>query len=117
MNLPLQITFRDMNHSDAIATHVERRAGKLDMFFDRITACHVVVEAPPRQHPHARSCHVRVDIAVPGNDIIVDCSPSDHPRHQSLHAVVDDAFDDVERRLTEYARKKRVSRRETRQPM
>lgn len=107
MNLPLQITFRDMDHSDAVDTHVRRRAEKLDTFFDRITACHVVVEAPHRHHTHGKRYHVRVDVAVPGHDLIVNRNPSENPRHEDMHAAVDDAFDDAERMVSEYANKMR----------
>ena len=55
MQLPLQITFRHMDSSDAVAARirerVRERAEELERFFDRIISCRVVVECPnPRQH-------------------------------------------------------------------
>ena len=116
MNLPLQITFRDMVHSEAVAAHVRRRATKLDTFCGRITACHVVVEAPHRHHQHGNPFRVRIDIAVPGAELISDRCPAGNVNHQDMHAAVDDAFDDAERILAEYAKKKREWRREARSP-
>ena len=47
MELPLQITFRHMDTSDAVAA-VRERAEELERFFDRIMSCRVVVECRHR---------------------------------------------------------------------
>jgi ribosomal subunit interface protein len=107
MQLPLQITFRDMPHSDAVEQHVRRRAAKLDQFFERITACRVVVEVPHRRHHHGKRYHVRIDLAVPRNELVVRRNPADNLRHEDMHAAIDDAFDDAERLLEDYARRLR----------
>ena len=44
MQLPLQITFRHMASSDAVATRIRGRAEELERFFDRMMSCRVVVE-------------------------------------------------------------------------
>ena len=44
MKQPLQITFRDMPHSDALETHIRERAAKLDEFFEHIMGCRVVID-------------------------------------------------------------------------
>ena len=46
MKQPLQITFRDIPHSDALEAEIRDKAGKLDQFYDRIMACRVIVESP-----------------------------------------------------------------------
>lgn len=48
MRLPLQISFRNMESSPAIAAKVRERANRLERLFDRITACRVVIAAPHR---------------------------------------------------------------------
>lgn len=105
-----------MEHSDAVEAHVLRRAGKLDTFYDRITACHVVVESPHRHHQHGPRFNVRIDLAVPGCELVVDRNPAENTKHDDMHATIEDAFDDAERMLSEHARKKRGARRETREP-
>ena len=72
MQLPLQVTFRDIPHSDAVQRHVEKRAAKLDTFFDRIMSCRVVVEAPHRSRQHGKKYNVRIDVTVPGTELVVD---------------------------------------------
>ena len=38
MKIPLQITIRNVEHSDALETHIRDKAGKLDEFFNM--SCH-----------------------------------------------------------------------------
>lgn len=102
MPAPLQITFRDIPPSPAVSAHVERRAAKLPTFFSRLVSCHVMVEAPHRQHKQGKKFHVRVGMHVPGKELVVSRNFED--RKEDLHAVIDDAFDDAERVLEEYAR-------------
>src|SRR5690349_16338336 len=104
MPVPVQVTFRDMPHSDAVAAHVERRAAKLETFYARITRCHVVVEAPHRHHKQGQRYHVRVDMHIPGKELVVSKNFDD--MRVDMHATVDDAFTDAERVLEEYARKR-----------
>jgi cold shock CspA family protein/ribosome-associated translation inhibitor RaiA len=77
MQSPVQVTFRDIQPSDAVSAHVEKRAAKLDTFFDRITHCHVVVEAPNRTHKHGPRYHVRIDLRVPGKELVVSKIPEE----------------------------------------
>lgn len=51
MMLPLQITFRHMESSPALAARIRALASKLDRFSAHIIRCHVVV-APPAHHRH-----------------------------------------------------------------
>lgn len=103
MQSPVQVTFRDIKPSTAISEHVEKRAAKLENFFDRITKCHVVVEAPHRHSIHGRRYHVRIDLHVPGKELVISSTPDDESK-EDLHAAVDDAFGDAERVLEEYSR-------------
>jgi len=101
MQSPVQITFRDMSPSPSIAAHVERRAAKLDTFFDRIVKCHVVVGAPHRHSKHGKRFHVRIDLHVPGKELVVSKNPDD--AKEDANAAIDDAFGDAERLLEEFA--------------
>jgi ribosomal subunit interface protein len=102
MQSPVQVTFRDIPSSPALSAHVEKRAAKLDTFFDRITHCHVVVEAPHRHHKHGKRYHVRIDLHVPGKELVVSKNPDE--AKEDAYAAIDDAFTDAERALEEFAR-------------
>jgi ribosomal subunit interface protein len=107
MELPLQITFRDIPHSDAVEAYVRKRAEKLASPAVRITACHVVIESPHKHHRHGRHFRVLVDVSVPGSEVVVSRSPDEDDSNEDIHAAIDEAFDRVNRRLDSYVRQKR----------
>jgi cold shock CspA family protein/ribosome-associated translation inhibitor RaiA len=105
--LPLQITFRHMESSDALASRIRGRSEELALLFDRITACRVVVEC---RHPRRRQGNlfrVRVEIVVPGREIIVGRDPAAQHEHEDAHVAVRDAFDATRRMLEDYVRQGR----------
>ena len=114
MQTPLQITIRDIEHSDALETHIREKAGKLEEFFDRIISCKVVVEMPHKHHNQGKHFNVRVDILVPGNEIVVN-----RDRSEDVYVALRDAFDAAKRQLEDYSRKIRgdVKKHETRDRM
>jgi ribosomal subunit interface protein len=102
MQIPLQITVRDMEHSAELDAHIRTKAQKLDEFFDHITSCRVVVEMPHKHHHQGKQFNVRIDIGVPGNEIVVN-----HDHHEDVYVALRDAFDAAKRQLEDYARKLR----------
>jgi ribosomal subunit interface protein len=107
VQVPLQITFRGMPHSDSLEAHVRRRAGKLDRYYGRITSCKVVVELAHRHHQHAKQYRVSIDVSLPRGELATTHAPADDPRFEDAHAAVDDAFDDANRRLEDWAERMR----------
>jgi len=105
MPLQPQITFRNLDRSEAVAALIERRAAELEQFFDRIVACKVVVETSHHRHRHGRLFHVTVHVTVPGGDIVVKRDPAEHHAHEEVSVAVRDAFDAARRRLEDYVRR------------
>jgi len=82
MNLPVQMTFRNMDASAAVAARVQEEADKLERYFDRITSCRVIVEAPLRHHRRGDPFHIRIELGVPGKELVVTHEPtSKHEVH------------------------------------
>jgi ribosomal subunit interface protein len=107
MQIPLQISFRNMDPSPAIEARIREKAAKLERFHDRIIGCNVVVEAPHRHHHKGKLYSVRVDISVPGKDIVVDrAKPLDHA-HEDVYVAIRDAFNAAARRLEDHNRRMR----------
>ena len=107
MQLPLQITFRHMDSSDAVAARIRERSEKLERFFDRIVSCRVVVEC---QHPRRQQGHlfrVRVDLKVPGGEIVVGRDPEAHHAHEDVYVAIRDAVDATRRLLEDHVRQGR----------
>ena len=104
MQIPLQITFRHMESSPAVESHIRERADALERFFGRITACRVVVEASASRQHKGKLYHIRVDLTVPGREIVVKRDPTAHHAHEDILVAVRDAFDAVRRQLEDHAR-------------
>ena len=102
MDLPLQITLRGLDRSDALEAAVRSRADKLQRFYRHIGSCRVVIERPERHHRHGRQFIVRLDIKVPGGEIAIN---REHDEDALL--AVHDAFDAARRRLQDHARMQR----------
>lgn len=106
MILPLQITFHDVDKSEALETKIKEAASKLDQFHESIMSCRVVVEAPHRRHRTGTLYHLRIDVSVPGKELVVDREPGDRDTHEDPYVVVRDAFDAMARKLKDYDRRR-----------
>jgi ribosomal subunit interface protein len=102
MQLPLQVTLRDISPSEAIEAYIRERAAKLEQFYDRIIGCRVVVEAPVRHHRKGGPYKVRIDLTVPGDELVVDRQVD-----EDLYVAIRDAFHAARRKLEDYARRQR----------
>ena len=102
MQIPMQITIRDMENSEALETHIRQKAQKLDEFFNHIMSCRVVVEMPHKHHHQGKQFNVRIDIGVPGKEIVVN-----RDKHEDVYVALRDAFDAARRQLEDYGRRLR----------
>jgi len=107
MQLPLQITFRNLERSEAIAAKIEERASKLEQYYGGIVGCRVVVEAAHKHHRTGNHYHVRVDVTVPDSELIASREPDEHHAYTDVYVAIRDAFDSVRRQLEDYARSRR----------
>ena len=107
MQVPLQITFRNMQPSPAVESRIRERAAKLERFHQRITSCHVVVDAPHRHHHKGKLFAVHVDLTVPGQEILASKGAGANHAHENVHVAIRDAFDAVLRQLDGFARRAR----------
>jgi ribosomal subunit interface protein len=108
MMIPLELTFRNMGHSDAIEAAVRERAAKLERYYPRIISCRVIVEElHRRENAPGISYHVRVDVRVPGGEFVGDKEPPPQRFHEDVYVALRDAFDGVRRELEDHARRQR----------
>ncbi len=107
MQLPLQITFRNLDASETVEAKIRERAAELDQFFDRITGCRVTVETTTHKRQKGRLYSVRVDLTIPDHEIVVNRSPASDHSHEDIYVAVRDAFDAARRRLEEHVRRRR----------
>lgn len=121
-----------MAPSEVVEAHIREAAEKLDVFYDEIMRCRVLVETPHRHHRKGKLYHVRIDLTVPGGEFVIKRAPrliSDRPLrfrkapddvaleesrelskyavHDDIQLAIRDAFDAARRKLQDYARRRR----------
>ena len=102
MLIPLQITFRGMESSEAVTARITERAKRLERYHDHITACRVVFEQANKHHHQGKLHNVRIDIKVPGSEIVVN-----RDKHEDIYVALRDAFDAAKRQVEEFGRRQR----------
>jgi ribosomal subunit interface protein len=107
MKLPLQITFRNTDRSEALDAHIQKKADKLDQICDDIISCRVMVEARHRHHHKGNLYHARIDLTVPEREIVVSRDPQDNRAHEDAYVAIRDAFEAARRQLEAHMRKRR----------
>ncbi len=106
METPLEVSFLNMDHSDAVETRIREKAAKLEQFFDRITFCRVTVEAANRKHTKGNLFHVHIEVGVPGKQVVVDRHSGKNHAHEDVYVAVRDAFNAARRRLEDHSRRR-----------
>jgi len=102
MQVPLQITFQGVSHSDALEAAIRERAAKLEAFYPRLMSCRVVLEENRRHQHQGRLFNMRIDMRVPGHELVVN-RESDEDAFVALR----DAFDAAKRMLEDEIRLQR----------
>ncbi len=105
MQVPLEITFRGMDRSEAVDIEIRKHVDSLEIACDRITSCHVTLELPHRHKTHGKQFEVRIIIAVPGRDLVVSHRPGKDETHTDAHLAIRHAFRAMRRELEDYVRK------------
>jgi len=107
MQIPIEITFRNMEPSPALDQSVREWARRLDHVLP-LQRCTVVVEAPRAHHRHGTPFQVHLSITIPGHNIAV--THGDRPEYQDPYLAVSDAFRAAKRQLLEFVAQRRDAR-------
>ena len=108
MKLPLQISFRDIEHSAEIEALVREKARRLDKFAPDIMICRVVIGLAGRHRRHGNQYDVRIDLTLPGEEIAVSRGPGEHAQYRDVAVELRDAFDAARRKVEDYVRRQRA---------
>ena len=108
MQEPLQITFHNLDRSDAIDARVRERVAKMERYYDGVVGCRVSIEAPHKQ-PHKSTLGITINVRVPGKDLVIKREGRLHEAdgHQESYRILNEAFDAIDRQLEEFSRKQR----------
>jgi len=108
MDIPLELSFHNMDSSDALKAAVTAHVGRLEQFHDHIIGCRVVIEMPHKSHRTGQNIpDVHVVVRVPGKELVVSREPArtgDKKVAADAYGMLDDAFRAVQQQLKDYRR-------------
>lgn len=111
MQIPLEISFRDVPKTKTVENLIHEKVNKLEQVCDHITGCRIAVERPHNNVKTGNEFRVRLDITVPpGHEIVINKEPGKNDMHNSLTTVIRDAFDAARKQLQKISA---IQRRET----
>jgi ribosome-associated translation inhibitor RaiA len=99
MQVPVQVTFRDMPVSDAVEAACWDEAAKLEQRFDGITSCRIVLAELAET---GRGFEIRIVLNVPGQELAITRKPHDHQAGEDIIDAVREAFEITRRELEAY---------------
>src|SRR5260370_42409249 len=108
MDIPLELSFHNIEASDALKQVVRGHVTRLEQLHDHIIGCRVVMEMPHEsQKASGNRPDVHIVIRVPGKEIVVSRELA-HNGHKKAatdaYAVLDNAFAAAAGQLKNYRR-------------
>lgn len=103
MQVPLQISFRNTEKSEAVEADILKRVDKLNRHHAGIISCRVIVEAPLQHHQKGGLFKVRIDLTCPEGKLEVNRDPDPKAQaRQDVYVAVRDAFRAAHRQLESF---------------
>ena len=106
MQVPLEITFHNMESLDWAEQEIRARVDDLELIYDRLTSCRVRVDQRATNSNDTIPPVVRIEIGIPGRkDLVVAHEPDRLQlrfQRPDLHNAINEAFRIAERQLSEY---------------
>ncbi len=108
MQIPLEISYRDVYKTDELENLIREKAGKLEKVCDHITSCHVAIEKPQKSLINGSPYRIRIDIRIPpGHELIIKREPGEGNMDESLFAIVRETFEAAKRKTQKLCKKQR----------
>lgn len=119
----LQTTFLHTPRSEAVVARIQKEADSLGKYHDRITRCHVHIEAPAKHHHQGAPFHIRIEVHVPGRELMVTDVPAARPApsqtgdsrrrksqeidsaHKDAYVAIRDSFRAMRRQLKDHSQR------------
>ena len=97
LQVPAQITFRGLAHSESIKEHIQEKVDKIQQFCHNIISCHVVIEFENKNQRRGNLHNTRITVTVPGKELVTT-----HNEAEDMYVSIRDAFEDITRQLENY---------------
>jgi ribosome-associated translation inhibitor RaiA len=105
MEMPLQLSFHNLEPSDALAELIREHTAKLEEHYPRLIGCKVVVEDSNHHHRRGKGRHFRVlvELFVPGETLVADRDTETPTGGSDAYLAVAHAFEAARRQLEDFA--------------
>lgn len=108
MQVPLKISFHNIDSSGALEERIRQKVDKLENIYSGIIKCEVRVESSVHHRHKGNPYSVHILLTLPKKTIIVSQHPGKNPlRHEKIYAAMNDAFLAVEKKLKQYKQEQR----------
>ncbi|HEX4117676.1 MAG TPA: HPF/RaiA family ribosome-associated protein [Rhizomicrobium sp.] len=108
MDIPLELSFHNMQPSDALKAAVQKHVDKLDGLDAHLVGCRVVIEMPHKNHRTGQNLpDVHIVLRVPGKELVVSremAHATNRKTPTDAYAVLDAAFAAAQSQLKEHRR-------------
>lgn len=102
MQVPLEVSYRYVEKTDALDALINEKVAKLEQVCDHINSCRVAIEKIHDRPSSGSPYRVRIDLTVPPNhELVADKNPGEGDQYDPLETVIRSAFDAARRQLVE----------------
>ncbi len=108
MTNEIQVTFHNIDQSDALSNAVQKRIEKLERYCNQIIGGRVVLDCPHNNHHKGKVYSVGLEIHTPSLEVRVNQDQHDNHAHEDLYVAIRDAFNAAERQLKSVDKKHRA---------
>lgn len=107
MQVPLEVTFDGISHSQWVEDYIHERADRLDRMCDNLTSCRVVVERAQHHHHTGNPFRARVEVTLPPKkELVADKEGTVGDPHVQLRPVIRKAFEAMEKQVQKQTAKR-----------
>ena len=108
MQVPLNMTFRNVRKTAEIEALIRKQAVKLERLCPYLVSCRIAIEKPQTHQKSGNPFRVRVDVTVPpAHELVTVRNSGEGDLHEQLPTVVRRAFDAMQRQLKKLVEKQR----------
>ena len=91
--MQIDITFKNMDSTDALKDYASKRLSKLDKYIDRPTEVHIVLSVEKRRH--------KADVTVSGDGVVINAVEIT----EDMYSAIDMVMDKLERQVKKHKEK------------
>jgi len=100
MRIPLEISYREVEKSDALELLIREKAAKLEEIQEDIVSCRIAVEKVQEHQRSGSPYRVRIVTRIPpGKELVVNREPGEGASNEQLKTAVNKAFDAMRRQV------------------